>query len=108
MSDPYDAELRAIARDVARERRVALEEGVYAGAAGAEYETPAEVRMLERLGADAVGHVDRGRGDRGARARHALPGDQHHHQPGRRHQPDKLSHAEVMETADRVKGNWCR
>ncbi len=55
MSDPYDPGLRTLAHDVARERGVALEEGVYAGLLGPNYETPAEVRMLERMGADAVG-----------------------------------------------------
>ena len=55
MSDPYDAGLRALAREAARERGIALEEGVYAGVLGPSYETPAEIRMLERLGADAVG-----------------------------------------------------
>lgn len=55
MHEPYDAELRALARTVAREERVPLEEGVYVGLLGPSYETPAEVRMLERLGADAVG-----------------------------------------------------
>ena len=34
---------------------MALERGVYAGLSGPSYETPAEIRMLERLGADAVG-----------------------------------------------------
>lgn len=55
MSDPYDPGLRALARSVARDRRVRLAEGVYAGLMGPSYETPAEIRMLERLGADAVG-----------------------------------------------------
>jgi len=55
MSDPYDHGLRARARDAAREAKVALEEGVYAGLLGPSYETPAEIRMLQRLGADAVG-----------------------------------------------------
>jgi purine-nucleoside phosphorylase len=55
MHEPYDAGLRAEARAVAREAGVLLEEGVYAGLLGPSYETPAEVRMLERLGADAVG-----------------------------------------------------
>ena len=55
MSDPYDPGLRALARDVARRRKIALAEGVYVGLLGPSYETPAEVRMLERLGADAVG-----------------------------------------------------
>jgi purine-nucleoside phosphorylase len=55
MSDPYDPELRALARDVARSERIPLEEGVYAALLGPSFETPAEIRMLARLGADAVG-----------------------------------------------------
>lgn len=55
MSDPYDPELRACAREIARSERIVLEEGVYAALLGPSYETPAEIRMLARLGADAVG-----------------------------------------------------
>jgi purine-nucleoside phosphorylase len=55
MSAAYDPALRALAREVARETGIPLEEGVYAGLLGPSYETPAEVRMLQRLGADAVG-----------------------------------------------------
>ena len=55
MSDPYDPALRTLAREVARRRKIPLAEGVYVGLLGPSYETPAEVRMLERLGADAVG-----------------------------------------------------
>src|SRR5256712_8040385 len=55
MSDPYDPALRRLARDVARTERILLEEGVYAGLLGPSFETPAEIRMLQRLGADAVG-----------------------------------------------------
>ena len=55
MSEPYAASLADLARRVAAEQGVALREGVYAGLLGPAYETPAEVRMLERLGADAVG-----------------------------------------------------
>jgi len=55
MHEPYDGELRALARTVAREAGIRMEEGVYVGLLGPSYETPAEVRMLERLGADAVG-----------------------------------------------------
>ncbi len=55
MSDPYDAPLQQRLRDVARTNGVSLQEGVYAGLLGPSYETPAEVRVLERLGADAVG-----------------------------------------------------
>jgi purine-nucleoside phosphorylase len=55
MSDPYDAGLRAVARRAAAEKGIALEEGVYAGLLGPSYETKAEIRMFDRLGADAVG-----------------------------------------------------
>ncbi len=55
MSDPYDRSLRELARAVAVERGIALEEGVYVQLLGPSFETPAEIRMLERLGADAVG-----------------------------------------------------
>jgi purine-nucleoside phosphorylase len=55
MSAPYDAELCALARDVARDQELALTEGVYCGLLGPSYETPAEVRMLARVGADVVG-----------------------------------------------------
>lgn len=55
MSDPYDAGLRATARAVAHAAGIPLEEGVYAALLGPSFETPAEIRMLERLGADAVG-----------------------------------------------------
>jgi purine-nucleoside phosphorylase len=52
---PYDARLNELARAAARDRRVTLREGVYAGVLGPSYETPAEIRMLRTLGADAVG-----------------------------------------------------
>jgi purine-nucleoside phosphorylase len=55
MSGAYDAALRAQARAVAREHHIQLEEGVYCAVLGPSYETPAEVRLLQRIGADAVG-----------------------------------------------------
>jgi purine-nucleoside phosphorylase len=55
MSDPYDPTLRQLLHSVAAQVNVPLQEGVYCGLTGPTYETPAEVRMLERLGADAVG-----------------------------------------------------
>ena len=55
MSVPYDPELCTLAIDVARESGIPLAEGVYCGLLGPTYETPAEVRMIDYLGADAVG-----------------------------------------------------
>ena len=51
----WDADLRDRLLSAARAEGVALERGVYAGLTGPQYETPAEVRMLRTLGADAVG-----------------------------------------------------
>jgi purine-nucleoside phosphorylase len=55
MSAPYDRDLQALALSVALDVGIPLQQGVYAGLLGPAYETPAEVRMLERLGADAAG-----------------------------------------------------
>jgi len=55
MSRAYDLDLQALAREAARETQVTLREGVYAAMLGPSYETPAEIRMLRTLGADAVG-----------------------------------------------------
>ena len=55
MSAVYSAELRAHFSRLAAEEKSTLHEGVYAGLLGPQYETPAEVRMLRTLGADAVG-----------------------------------------------------
>jgi len=108
MSDPYDRELRAIARAVAAEERIPLDEGTYAATLGPSYETKAEIEMLKRVGADAVGMstvpeivVARARGIRclgistitNLAAGLGAP---------------TLSHAEVLETAERVKGDVAR
>jgi purine-nucleoside phosphorylase len=55
MRDAYDAALRSTAHDVAERMGQALHEGVYAWQLGPQFETPAEIRMLRLLGADAVG-----------------------------------------------------
>lgn len=55
MSVAYDADWRSEFRDAARLLGMTLHEGIYAGLRGPQYETPAEVRMLRTLGADAVG-----------------------------------------------------
>src|SRR5256714_422785 len=55
MTDAYDPGLRRILRTSAEKLGIALREGVYAGLLGPSYETPSEVKMLRMLGADAVG-----------------------------------------------------
>jgi len=55
MTTAYARELRDLARGAAASAGIALAEGVYAAMPGPTYETPAEIRMLQRFGADAVG-----------------------------------------------------
>jgi len=55
MTDIYDPRLRDILRSAARENGILLPEGVYIQTSGPNYESPAEIRMYERWGADAVG-----------------------------------------------------
>lgn len=55
MSDAYARRLRGIAKETAAALNIPVQEGVYAGMLGPNYETPAEIRMLRALGADAVG-----------------------------------------------------
>jgi len=106
MTDAYAPRLRALADAVAAERGIALAHGVYAGLHGPSYETPAEVRYLRVIGADAVGMstvpetiVARQMGLEVLgiscitnMAAGVLPGP--------------LAHDEVMDTARRVKGQF--
>jgi purine-nucleoside phosphorylase len=55
MTDAYDKTLRALAAAAGRDVGLTLREGVYAASPGPQYETPAEVRMLRGFGADLVG-----------------------------------------------------
>ena len=106
MSCAFDKELRALAHACAGEQGFALREGVYAQMTGPTYETPAEIRMLRTLGADAVGMstvpevvVARHGGMRvlGVSCITNMAA-------GILDQP--LNHAEVTETANRVKGQF--
>lgn len=106
MSCAFDKELRALAHECANEQSFALREGVYAQMTGPTYETPAEIRMLRTLGADAVGMstvpeviVARHGGMRvlGISCITNMAA-------GILDQP--LNHAEVTETANRVKGQF--
>ena len=102
MTDAYDTGYRTLARGAAAKLGIPIEEGVYAGLLGPTYETPAEVRMLERLGADAVGmstvaEVIAAR----ARGMKCL-GFSLVTNPGAGISPTPLNHREVMETAARA------
>ena len=55
MTDAYDPALRTLALEAAKELDIPLRQGVYCWMNGPTYETPAEIRMVRTLGADAVG-----------------------------------------------------
>jgi len=55
MSQAYDPMLRDLACQVAREQNIVLHQGVYIMLAGPSFETPADVRFIQMIGADAVG-----------------------------------------------------
>jgi purine-nucleoside phosphorylase len=104
MSDPYDRGLREVARETARRLRVPLAEGVYAGLLGPSYETPAEIRMLERLGADAVGMSTVIEVIAARAAGMRCVGFSAITNPAAGVALGKLDHLEVMETAYRIAG----
>ncbi len=55
MSEPYDKNLIALAKEVAQDHQIKLSTGVYLGLTGTSLETPAEYKYLRTIGADAVG-----------------------------------------------------
>lgn len=103
MSQAYSRKLHELAKGIAAEKDVPLQEGVYVGLLGPCYETPAEIRMLRTMGADAVGMSTV---SEVIVARHAgleVLGISciSNMASGILDQP--LSHHEVMETTDRVR-----
>jgi purine-nucleoside phosphorylase len=102
-SAPYDREMLSILREVALDAGIPVTEGVYAGMLGPSYETPAEVRMLRWMGADAVGMstIPEVLTARALGMRVAGVSCITNHAAGMTSQP--LSHHEVLEIADRVK-----
>ncbi|AZS14767.1 purine-nucleoside phosphorylase [Paenibacillus lutimineralis] len=103
MSQAYSRRLRELARSIADKLGFSLQEGVYAGLLGPSYETPAEIRMLRTLGADAVGMSTVSEVIVASHAGLEVLGISciSNMAAGILDQP--LSHAEVMETTDRVR-----
>jgi purine-nucleoside phosphorylase len=108
MSRAYDAQVAEACELAAREVGVTLAAGVYAGLLGPSYETPAEIRMLATLGADAVGMstVPEVIALRQLGVRVGAVSCITNLAAGR--SPVPLSHAEVEATAARVKADFVR
>ncbi len=103
MTHAYAKEYRAIAREEAAKLKITLHEGVYAGLLGPSYETPAEIEYLRRIGADLVGMstVAEVIAARHMGIKVLAISCVTNMAAGILDQP--LSHAEVMETGERVK-----
>ena len=93
MTFAYNLELRQLAIDAAKKIDLDLKTGVYAMMLGPNFETPAEIRMLRILGADAVGMS-------------TIPEAITNMAAGILKQT--LTHEEVLETAKQVKGKFIR
>ena len=105
MTEVYSKRLRAIADAAAEAKEIAVTHGIYAAMHGPSYETPAEVRFLRTIGADAVGMST---APEAIAARHmgmqVLGISCITNMAAGMRKP--LNHAEVMETARRVRGSF--
>ncbi|AZN40660.1 purine-nucleoside phosphorylase [Paenibacillus albus] len=106
MSQPYSKRLRELAAGVAKEQGFSLQEGVYLAVIGPSYETPAEIRMMRILGADAVGMSTVSEVIAAKHSGMEVLGIScvSNMASGILDQP--LSHDEVMETTERVKSQF--
>jgi purine-nucleoside phosphorylase len=108
MTEVYSRRLRGIADEAARAEGLALAHGVYAAVHGPSYETPAEIRYLRVIGADAVGMSTV---PEAIVARHMgmeVLGISCITNPAAGVLPTPLVHEAVMEVAKRVKGEFSR
>ena len=106
MSEVYSRRLRGVADEAAAALGVTVRHGVYAGLLGPSYETPAEIRYLRVIGADAVGMSTV---PEAIAARHMgieVLGISCITNMAAGVLPQSLHHDEVMETARRVRGQF--
>ncbi|MBI5509553.1 MAG: purine-nucleoside phosphorylase [Deltaproteobacteria bacterium] len=107
MSSTYFEAGRKAWHDASREVGIALREGVYCGLAGPSYETPAEIRMLQRIGADTVGMSTVAEAIVAAHAGIKVAGLSVVTNRAAGLSSSPLSHDEVKEVGARVQGALC-
>jgi purine-nucleoside phosphorylase len=106
MSEVYSRRLRTIADEAARKEHLPIAHGIYVSLLGPSYETPAEIRYLRTIGADAVGMST---APEAIAARHMgleVLGISCISNMAAGVLPQPLDHAEVMETTRRVRGQF--
>ncbi len=108
MSNAYDPAALEVLRAVARAEGVNLREGVYVSLSGPSYETPAEIRMLRTLGGDAVGMSTVPEVIVASHMNVKVTGISCITNLAAGISKQKLSHAEVSETANLVKGTFTK
>ena len=108
MTEAYSKRLREIAHQAAAARGVAIAHGVYAALHGPSYETPAEIRYLRTIGADAVGMSTVPETIVGRHMGMEVLGISCITNPAAGVLPKPLVHDEVMEVARRVRGEFSK
>jgi purine-nucleoside phosphorylase len=106
MSEVYSRRLRAIADQAGAAAHVALAHGIYVALLGPSYETPAEIRFLRLIGADAVGMSTVPEAIAARHMRMEVLGISCITNMAAGVLPQPLDHNEVMETARRVRGQF--
>lgn len=104
MSEAYSGRYRELAQAAARDLGLQLREGVYAALAGPSYETPAEIRYLRTIGADMVGMSTVPEAIVANHMGMRVLGISCVTNMAAGIVPQKISHQEVLETGERVKG----
>jgi purine-nucleoside phosphorylase len=104
MSEAYSQSLRTLAHEVGSELGIRLAEGVYAAVLGPSYETPAEIRYLRAIGADVVGMSTAPEAIAANHMGMRVLGISCVTNMAAGILPQKISHAEVLETGGMVRG----
>jgi len=108
ISDLYTRSLRQAVKEKAAAAGIGLQEGVYLMYSGPNYETPAEIRAFRILGADTVGMSTVPEALAAGHSGMQVLGISCVTNMAAGVLPQKLSHQEVVETADRVRGTFTK
>ncbi|MBN1623186.1 MAG: purine-nucleoside phosphorylase [Clostridia bacterium] len=106
MTEIYDRGLVKLAEECSRKLKIQVNKGIYCFAQGPQYETPAEIRAMRIIGADAVGMSTVPEAVAANHAGMKVLGISCITNMAAGMSGEKLSHKEVMETSERVRGEF--